>query len=756
MWIAGGNNLFHLDANGQTLVGFATPSIVQDIALAQDETLWVLGRNQLLHYSPQSGLLGSANLAGAMQQANFLALDNTNGVLWLGGAKQLFQVVPRFPLVTNLSLTTSEVISALTLIPDTGILWVSGQSSLFGYTKAGTPAGQTSFAAQKLGNPQTLVFDALSQGLWLGHEKGISRFNTSGQYLATISASVKVNAISTTPSGVVPIVSLVAPANNALTNRPFTPIVLHYDATCFGQPCNYSASVFATYIPTVMLNGQPISGGFQFDPTTDNSVYTPTTRYAEGLNTIVAYVSDSAGRRSKPITSQFVVDTIPPYFLNVSPADGTVYITSPNITLQGSLDDPNAQVYLDNLNGAIVTGPNLAGQNFSYPITLKPGTNGFRLTAADPAGNTTVLIVNYVYATLTLSVTSPINGATVDANKVTVTGTFAGASSATITVNGVPATISGNSFTAADIPLQFGTNSLTVLGTSSLGAKASQTILVTSSFPTITISSPVNGATVNSDAVLVTGTVQAPAHSGVSVNGVIAVLDANNNFFANNVPLEPGSNVLTATVTTQSGKSNTNSVTVVSSGPSPFTISADPTQGIFPLTVAFSVAKRTPSTIINYQFKPGGPGNSATNTDPNVLFAFTYTQPGIYQATVTISDSVGNVFTQTLAIQAQDPSQMDQIFQAIWNGMNNALIAGNKVKAMSFLSLGAQLKYGPVFDKLLPSMPTIIASYSPLQRVSISGDIGEYAINRTINGVNRIFLIYFLQGDDGTWLIDAM
>ena len=51
VWIAGGNNIFHLDANGITLAGFASPAIVQDIALEQDQTLWVLGRNQLLHYS---------------------------------------------------------------------------------------------------------------------------------------------------------------------------------------------------------------------------------------------------------------------------------------------------------------------------------------------------------------------------------------------------------------------------------------------------------------------------------------------------------------------------------------------------------------------------------------------------------------------------------------------------------------------------------------------------------------------------------
>ena len=754
VWIAGGNNIFHLDANGQILAGFNSPAIVQDIALAQDQTLWVLGRNQLLHYSPQSGLLGSANLSGSMQQANFMAIDNTNNVIWLGGAKQLFQIPLGLPLQTTLSLATSEVIRALALVPDSGNLWVAGQSSLFSYTKNGVQAGQTSFAAQKLGNPQTLVFDAPSQSLWLGHEKGISRFSAAGQYLTTLPAAVKTTAISTSPSGIVPIVTLVAPANNALTNRPFTPIVLHYDATCFGQPCNYPPSVFAGYTPTVTLNGQSIGSAFQFDPNTGSAVYTPATRYAEGLNTIVAYVSDSAGRRSKPIMSQFTVDTIAPRLVSVAPADGSVFL-SPNITLQGSLDDPTGSVLLFNVNGTPFTGTNPAGQNFSYALTLRPGNNTFRLTASDLAGNTNPSVLNYFYSTLSLAVNSPANGATVDDNLLTVTGTFSGDPNPVITVNGVVATVSGNNFTAT-VTLRPGSNVVTVIGQSPKGAQATQTLTVISSAPGISIASPANGTSIAADSVLVTGQVQAPANSGVTVNGVIALVDLNNNFFANNVPLLPGSNTVAATVTTPSGKSSSASVTVTSTGRAPVTITASSIQGLVPLTVAFSVQKSTANAIASYQFNPGGPGNSATNTDPNALFAFTYTQPGTYQASVTVTDSAGNVYAQAFAIQVQDPVQIDQMFRAIWSGMNDALLAGDKEKALSYLSIPTRSRYAPVFDTLLPYFPQIIASYSPLQRMGVSTGIAEYAINRTLDGVNRLFLVYFQQDTDGIWHIDTM
>ena len=75
---------------------------------------------------------------------------------------------------------------------------------------------------------------------------------------------------------------------------------------------------------------------------------------------------------------------------------------------------------------------------------------------------------------------------------------------------------------------------------------------------------------------------------------------------------------------------------------------------------------------------------------------------------------------------------------------------------MQHLNKQAQEKYGAVFDTLLSSMLQIMGSFSNPQTVTVSGEIGEYAINRTIDGVNRIFLIYMLRDVDGVWRIDSM
>jgi hypothetical protein len=88
--------------------------------------------------------------------------------------------------------------------------------------------------------------------------------------------------------------------------------------------------------------------------------------------------------------------------------------------------------------------------------------------------------------------------------------------------------------------------------------------------------------------------------------------------------------------------------------------------------------------------------------------------------------------------------------------MTTALAAGDKNSAMRYLDPSAQQKYGPVFDTLLPSMPQIVGSFSAPQSVTIADGIGEYAVNRTINGENRLFLIYFGRNGDGVWRLGSM
>lgn len=110
----------------------------------------------------------------------------------------------------------------------------------------------------------------------------------------------------------------------------------------------------------------------------------------------------------------------------------------------------------------------------------------------------------------------------------------------------------------------------------------------------LSFTSPAAGASIDGDSLVVTGTLQAPANSGVMVNGVTAAIDSTNRFFAL-VPLVAGSNTLTATLSAPEGQRIERSLTVSATGAvAPFSFTAEPSDGLAPLVVTFTVSNPTP------------------------------------------------------------------------------------------------------------------------------------------------------------------
>jgi len=299
-----------------------------------------------------------------------------------------------------------------------------------------------------------------------------------------------------------------------------------------------------------------------------------------------------------------------------------------------------------------------------------------------------------------------------------------------------------------------GTYSTTAVAYDNLGASAvSPPVVVTIRALRLTLAEPANGASFSGDSVVVSGSIQAPPNTGVTVNGVVASMTDDHRFYAK-VPLVAGANPITATLTTQSGRSATKSITVTSDGvPSPLRITADTLEGLAPLTTTFE--------LVN-----GGTSDYTVQLNGSMLFtlspgqphwvSYNLSTPGSSVLRFTATDAQGNTSEQSFAIVANDPATVDQNLKALWAGMNDAVIAGNKEAALSYLSEPARGTYGPVFDVLQSDYAQIAASFSPLQGMGMSPEMIEYAVNRTIDGENRIFFIYFVRDLDGTWRLDSM
>jgi hypothetical protein len=133
-----------------------------------------------------------------------------------------------------------------------------------------------------------------------------------------------------------------------------------------------------------------------------------------------------------------------------------------------------------------------------------------------------------------------------------------------------------------------------------------------------------------------------------------------------------------------------------------------------------------------------------------------YTQVGANTASFALTDSQSVTVTRTFLIEVRDDAATDLKLRAIWNGMNSALIAGNKAEAMRYLNSAAQAKYGPVFDALIPGFASIAASYSSPATLTVGENLGEHAVTRNFGGTRRVFLIYYTRDTDGVWRLGSM
>lgn len=247
VWLAGERRLARLSAAGTPLARLDESA--EDMSVAQDGTLWVLIQGELRRYAADGAFLQSTPLSANDLQANYLALDDTGGHVWLAGAKRLAKRSLSDPSQVALALTTAETISALSIDIQSGKLWVMGQQSLCGYARDGSRFLNQDLRAHGIANPQSLVFDFTHQALWVGHQQGLSRLNLDGALIATLPAAAKAGtvAIGRLPIDVTPTLQLIEPQADALINNAQPTLAFRYGSLCSGLPCGFPSSYLSSY-----------------------------------------------------------------------------------------------------------------------------------------------------------------------------------------------------------------------------------------------------------------------------------------------------------------------------------------------------------------------------------------------------------------------------------------------------------------------------------------------------------------------------
>ena len=271
---------------------------------------------------------------------------------------------------------------------------------------------------------------------------------------------------------------------------------------------------------------------------------------AEGFFTIVVRAVDAEGQETLD-KLEIQVDQTPPELVVEQPSDGQVS-NVPQIVVRG---------YATVAPDPIV---------FETTVSLVEGGNPITIVASDLLGNEVTGGVSVEYQpSLEVTVTEPADQLQATADAVTVIGTVSG-NPAEVEVAGLPATLDGDAF-SADVPLVLGSNPIAVVARDAAGriGKAVVTVFRDTSPPRIVFSAPTDGEVVFEPAIDVSGLINdiigtvAPAAEGftVTVNGQPAVV-AGDTFSLASVPLQPGVNLLTATVVDESGNEGESSVSV--------------------------------------------------------------------------------------------------------------------------------------------------------------------------------------------------
>lgn len=487
-------------------------------------------------------------------------------------------------------------------------------------------------------------------------------------------------------------------------------------------------------------------------------------------------------------TSQVSVDP-PPTVSITTPADDSTFVSPASFSLGITASSPSgviAQlVVYDGVNALATIPVDQPSIDYSMQVSgLTPGTHTLVVVATDGEGASTTsqpVRVIIVSPTARASLLFPTQNAFFVA-PATVT-LLASAASSTGGVSRVEFFRNGVSVGTATEPqapysvsltgLQPGTYNFTVAVTDSTSTVTSSAVTVTvGSASTLTVTSPQTGASVASDVVAVSGTVQAPPNSSVTVGGTPATIAADGSFTANDVPLQSGANSIPVILTEPDGTQTTQTVSVTSTGSRPFQFSTyvlgvdSSTTGPPPLSVQFSIADvaQVTATQVNLScFGDGTINQSTTGLDTTggvtPIGTCLYSQPGDYTAEATVIDSSSGqpevVYTATQTIVVTDPSALDALLRSQWSGMNNALLAGDSTRALSYLDSDAQTMYAPIFSELATEMPGIIASYSDLTPVRQSNGMAEYLLTRTIQGTKQAFIITFVNVE-GVWQLDLM
>jgi hypothetical protein len=322
------------------------------------------------------------------------------------------------------------------------------------------------------------------------------------------------------------------------------------------------------------------------------------------------------------------------------------------------IDTATLKITLDGIDRTSLFTVTSTGAQATIPdnLALSDGTHALHAEIRDRGGNLATadrtFSVHTVTQPPTLTVTAPAEGALVSTPTVSVSGSVTGHGTGAVAVQcrvGATTTtgqVSGTTWTCAGVGLQEGDNAIVVTATDSGGSSSvTRHVALDTTVPTLVVVQPVDGQSINSDTVTVSGSVSDAHAVTVRVNTVDATITGTS--FTATVPVGSGPTAtITITATDAAGNATPKTLTLHVDRVAPALQITSPADGAFVRGSAVQVTGTVTDTDTVQVDINGHPATVTGNTFTAAISA----SDGPLTLTATGRDTAGNSGTAHVSV----------------------------------------------------------------------------------------------------------
>src|SRR3569623_508880 len=269
--------------------------------------------------------------------------------------------------------------------------------------------------------------------------------------------------------------------------------------------------------------------------------------------------------------------------------------------------------------------------------------------------------------------------------------------------------------------------------------------------PTIAITSPSAGAAFADNHIDAAGTYTGPDDTGIVVGTQIAYTHGGQ-FVAAAVPLNVGSNSLTATATTLDGQTATDSRSVTGAAQAPLILAVNEEVAFAPFKVKFqSQLSSGAIQTVGVDYDGDGTDDYTGSTLPSP-FTHTYTTSGIYAVRLSIHTVGGQDYSTTHRVVIQDLTQVRSTVCGVFGYFRENLAVNDIATATQTFGEVAKSRYTAFLNGLgATNAATMATNLGTIANGLFGPDRASLVVAAAVSGQAQGYTVVIARGDDGVW-----